>query len=176
MASEGSLQPACALAPYRADLPFLFFGEEIDVLVRMWTRGWDVFAPPSTVVYHLWSRQHRPTFSQEVPQKPEVKAASQHKVLQLLGAGGAHGPHTQSGEAGPSADPLSATSCGPLLPSSALGSDRSLADFERFCGVNFAKRSVTQHAKCGGLEEAAFQESVADSILSMLQNVALSPQ
>lgn len=31
---------------------------------RMYTRGWDFFAPPQTVVYHLWSREHRPSFRQ----------------------------------------------------------------------------------------------------------------
>lgn len=31
---------------------------------RMFTRGWDFFAPPQAVVYHLWSRGHRPSFRQ----------------------------------------------------------------------------------------------------------------
>lgn len=31
---------------------------------RMFTWGWDLFAPPETVVYHLWSRGHRPSFRQ----------------------------------------------------------------------------------------------------------------
>ena len=28
--------------------------------VRMFTSGWDVFTPPETVVFHLWTRSHRP--------------------------------------------------------------------------------------------------------------------
>lgn len=36
----------CVLqVPYDPDLPFLFFGEEMGMLARMWTRGWDVVAP-----------------------------------------------------------------------------------------------------------------------------------
>ena len=31
--------------PYSPRLPFLFFGEEMSMLVRMWTRGWDIFSP-----------------------------------------------------------------------------------------------------------------------------------
>ena len=31
--------------PYDPHLPFLFFGEEMMMLARMWTHGWDVFAP-----------------------------------------------------------------------------------------------------------------------------------
>lgn len=30
---------------YDAHLPFLFFGEEMSMLARMWTAGWDVMAP-----------------------------------------------------------------------------------------------------------------------------------
>lgn len=31
---------------------------------RMFTRGWDFFAPPQAVVYHLWTRGHRASFRQ----------------------------------------------------------------------------------------------------------------
>lgn len=31
--------------PYDPELPFLFFGEEMGMLARLWTRGWDVMAP-----------------------------------------------------------------------------------------------------------------------------------
>jgi [Skp1-protein]-hydroxyproline N-acetylglucosaminyltransferase len=45
--------------PYNARLPSLFLGEELDMLARMWTRGWDVFAPPEAVVFHMWERSQR---------------------------------------------------------------------------------------------------------------------
>ena len=47
--------------PYQ-DLPFLFFGEEQAMLARMWTAGFDLYTPPRSVVWHLWSRSYRPTF------------------------------------------------------------------------------------------------------------------
>ena len=53
--------------PYQ-DLPFLFFGEEQAMLARMWTAGFDLYAPPRTVAWHLWSRSYRPTFHSCVPQ------------------------------------------------------------------------------------------------------------
>ena len=37
-------------------------GEEIAFLARAWTHGWDVFAPSAPILFHLWSRAHRPTF------------------------------------------------------------------------------------------------------------------
>ena len=39
--------------PYDESLRHLFFGEETTMAVRMWTHGWDFFAPPETVCYHL---------------------------------------------------------------------------------------------------------------------------
>ena len=47
--------------PYDVHLPYLFFGEEISMLARMWTRGWDLFAPPEPLVFHMWARAERPT-------------------------------------------------------------------------------------------------------------------
>jgi len=46
--------------PYNGSLHHLFFGEEISMAVRLFTCGYELFAPPQTVVYHLWSRAHRP--------------------------------------------------------------------------------------------------------------------
>ena len=53
--------------PYQ-DLPFLFFGEEQAMLARMWMAGFDLYTPPRSVVWHLWSRAYRPTFHSCVPQ------------------------------------------------------------------------------------------------------------
>ena len=35
----------------------LFFGEEALMAAKLWTAGWDFFAPPEEVVHHLWSRK-----------------------------------------------------------------------------------------------------------------------
>jgi hypothetical protein len=42
-------------------LHHLFFGEELSMAVRLFTHGYDLYAPEETVCYHLWSRAHRPT-------------------------------------------------------------------------------------------------------------------
>lgn len=41
-------------APYPRHLPWLFFGEELLQLLRMWQAGWDVFTPSETVAFHRW--------------------------------------------------------------------------------------------------------------------------
>ena len=51
--------------PYDRRLPFLFFGEETSMLARMWTRGFDVWAPPTAVAFHLWSRGYRHTLQKD---------------------------------------------------------------------------------------------------------------
>ena len=54
-------------APYE-DLPFLFFGEEQHMLRRMWTAGYDMFAPPASIAFHMWSRAKRCSFQECVQQ------------------------------------------------------------------------------------------------------------
>ncbi|KAJ1483978.1 GlcNAc-domain-containing protein, partial [Baffinella frigidus] len=41
--------------PYDPSLKNLFFGEEMTMLARMWTKGYDVFAPTKSLLFHLWS-------------------------------------------------------------------------------------------------------------------------
>lgn len=40
--------------PY--DQEISFFGEEICFAIRAWTRGWDIYSPSKTIVYHFYSR------------------------------------------------------------------------------------------------------------------------
>lgn len=46
--------PALSQAPYPRHVPWLFLGEELLQLLRMWQRGWDVFTPSQAVAFHLW--------------------------------------------------------------------------------------------------------------------------
>ena len=49
---------------------------------RLYTNGWDFFAPTQAVVYHLWSREYRHTFTEDLL-KPRVmpqREASQARV------------------------------------------------------------------------------------------------
>ncbi|KAL0054937.1 hypothetical protein WJX82_004792 [Trebouxia sp. C0006] len=102
--------------PYDPDLPFLFFGEEMSMLARMWTNGWDVMAPTQAVCFHLWSRAYRHTFQADLPVDHAAKAASQACVKQLLGL--TEKPAAQS-------DGATARNA----PSLVLGATRSIQDF-----------------------------------------------
>lgn len=52
--------------PYDLELHHLFFGEEISLALRLFTSGYDLFAPPETVCFHLWSRDHRKSFQGDI--------------------------------------------------------------------------------------------------------------
>ena len=49
-------------APYDAYTQFLFFGEEMDIWARMYTRGWYVYAPSTPICFTSFDRSYRPTF------------------------------------------------------------------------------------------------------------------
>ena len=75
--------------PYDPHLPFLFFGEETSMAARLYTNGWDFFAPTQAVVYHLWTREYRHTFTEDLL-KPEVmpqREASQARVSRACADG-----------------------------------------------------------------------------------------
>jgi [Skp1-protein]-hydroxyproline N-acetylglucosaminyltransferase len=49
-------------APYDPYTPFLFFGEEMDIWARMWSRGWKVYAPSTPICFTSFDRSYRATF------------------------------------------------------------------------------------------------------------------
>ena len=49
-------------APYDPYLPFLFFGEEMDIFARLYTRGWLMYVPTLPVCFTAFDRSYRPTY------------------------------------------------------------------------------------------------------------------
>ena len=76
----------CMQAPYE-DLPFLFFGEEQHMLRRMWMAGYDMFAMPSSVAFHMWSRAGRASF-QECVQQVDAQDTYNTKFASVQGSHG----------------------------------------------------------------------------------------
>ena len=48
--------------PFDPQLPMAHFPEEPLMAVRLFTHGWDVFAPTRGIIFHLWERDYRRTF------------------------------------------------------------------------------------------------------------------
>ncbi|KAL3895702.1 MAG: hypothetical protein SGARI_007371 [Bacillariaceae sp.] len=134
--------------PYDAmGLPHLFFGEELSMAVRLYTHGYDLYAPSETVVYHLWSRAHRPPkvtrSNDSEEQKSRQKEMSQGKVkMQLLEDASMVG-----------------------VPFG-LGRDRTAAQFAENLGVDFSKKQFIREGFENG--DLTAEEFVADGTSSML--------
>lgn len=160
--------------PYDVSLRFLFFGEEASMSARLWTAGWDFFAPGEAVVYHLWSRAYRRVFHEvEDPETARWRAASQRYVQRLLmpelepvvassatrsdESPTADGECDQIGSDGGEED--SAVAAGKYL----LGSERSLEAYEAHIGVNFASQEVRWAAEWGHVDPILFDLSTSKS-------------
>nr|CCA15104.1 putative [Albugo laibachii Nc14] len=117
-------------APYDPFLQFLFFGEEVAMGSRLWTCGWDFFAPTKSVVYHRWSRAYRPVFQVENAQSRSFRSKSHARVRSLLQ--------------------------GKLIGRYALGQERSLESYQAFIGVNLETKIIEQRSLWGNLDPREF--------------------
>jgi len=55
-----------ANVPFDPFMPFLFMGEEISLSIRLWTSGYDIYAPSIDVVRHEYVRKESPKFWESV--------------------------------------------------------------------------------------------------------------
>lgn len=72
-----------------ADVPidpylFLFFGEQMDIAIRAFTSGYDLYSPSVEIAYHIYSRDHRKTFWELTHQKP-LEVLSRFRLYYKLG-------------------------------------------------------------------------------------------
>ena len=63
-------------------MPFLFMGEEIAITMRMWTSGFDVYAPEQGVLGHEYVRKHGTKFWESVNEV--YSSGSMHNSLTAL--------------------------------------------------------------------------------------------
>eukprot|EP00980_Cylindrotheca_fusiformis_P002711 scaffold627_cov125-Cylindrotheca_fusiformis.AAC.28 len=143
--------------PYDPTLDYLFFGEELSMAVRLYTSGYDLYAPPETVVFHLWSRAHRPTLQSSSikpassPEAIEEKREASRRVVQqqLLGT-------------------FSSKIYG-------LGSERTSDEFAEALGVDFHNLKITSDAPLGGQSTDRFVQNGAvfaeDSVEKRVANL-----
>ncbi len=111
-------------APY--DPHIYFQGEEITLAVRLWTRGWDIFSPSKVIAYHDYTnRADRVRHWKDEVDWATLNNLSVARVRHLLGVE-------------QSADPEVFKD----LDQFGLGTDRTLADYEAFSGVNFADQTI----------------------------------
>ena len=108
------------------DPHYLFHGEEINLTVRAFTHGYDLFHPHKPVVYHEYSRSHRPRKCwDDDPSWNEKNIASHLRNRKFFEMDGEKKDID--------------------FKEFDLGSDRSIEDYEEYSGVRMRTRSVQQH-------------------------------
>jgi len=108
---------------------------------RLWTSGWDFYAPTCIVGFHLWTRRHRPFFREHVSEeRKQREAASRLRVRRLLQMEATSPEHAGEGDFG----------------KYGLGKMRSLEEWEDFTGVSHRMQSISSSARRGGQDPSVF--------------------
>lgn len=115
--------------------PKLYFrGEEITLAVRAYTHGYDLFHPEKPVIHHHYKRPAAPKHWDDHVEDGNQKISanlldslSKWRVRQLLGMEDVTQAFGRFG----------------------VGTQRSLPDYERYAGVNFAERRLSEAARNG---------------------------
>jgi hypothetical protein len=63
---------------------YLFFGEQMDHMIRAWCAGYDMYVPTLTIAFHIYDRGHRKTFWELTHQKP-LEILSRFRLYFKLG-------------------------------------------------------------------------------------------
>ena len=107
--------------------PHLYFdGEEITLAVRLWTHGWDIFAPNDVIAYHDYNNHPgRRRHWQDQSRWTALNDRSLKRVRHLLGVDLCDDPEALV-----------------ELDRYGLGSVRSLADWQAMSGIDFARRLI----------------------------------
>lgn len=114
--------------PYDPNLPHLFVGEEILHSARVWTAGYDIYAPTKNFVYHLYTREDQPKVWSDV--KTFDSTDAKNKVLAILGfQGGDDLPKHLNDN----------------IDEYGLGKVRSLQDFLEYAGIDVSNKTVTKN-------------------------------
>lgn len=128
-----SFGPARRLIDTPFDPHIYFSGEEINLAVRLWTAGWDLFVPNEVLVYHHYVKSgERRTPWLDDPVSHRLHDVSAARLRHLLGT-----ETTRDRRA--LAD----------LDRYGLGSVRSLRDYEAFAGISFRARTISEPARRG---------------------------
>ena len=103
------------------DPNYYFHGEEISIAARAFTKGYDFFHPHKIVIYHEYTREGRVKQWDDHPKWYEFNEVSLYRNRVLFGM---EEGNIDFGIYG-------------------FGTERSLADYERFSGINFAARTYS---------------------------------
>lgn len=110
--------------PFDPNLPQLFEGEEGLFSIRLWTSGWNMYAPNRDICYHYYTRADKPKYWTN-PDYGKYVNITLHKVKVLMGL------EDLKSDSGSDKDNLEND-----FKLYGLGSIRTLADYYRFVGFD----------------------------------------
>lgn len=111
-------------APYDPTFEHLFFGEELDITLKLFTRGYYFFSPHISVFYTYFKRNYRRTYWQDIPaeEREPLEEKSRHKLWKRI----------LNNETGPDA----------------FGTIRSVKDYMKFAQIeSFLDSKLSPNAK-----------------------------
>ena len=114
--------------PYDPNLPFLFEGEEILYAARLYTHGYDFFAPDQNIMYHHYIREDSPKFWKDNPGYHHDQVGTLQKVRYLLGISNTLPPKKLMQDFHYS-----------------LGTKRTLAQYAAYAGVDFQQHTADKN-------------------------------
>jgi hypothetical protein len=115
----------CKEVPH--DPNYLFHGEEISIAARAYTWGYDLFSPHKPLIWHEYSRNHRPRKSwDDIIEWGRWDNESLARNRRLLNIDGERDETEDFGEFG-------------------FGPQRTLQQYEEYAGIQFSTRSIQKH-------------------------------
>lgn len=123
--------PSRAITQVPHDPHVFFWGEEISRAVRLWTSGWDLFAPHEVLIYHYYGmRDKNRRRNVGHPDAGKLEKLTTERVKHYLGIAETENPAALVD-----------------IEKYGLGRERPLADYEAFSGLNFGARTIARYAK-----------------------------
>lgn len=131
------VMPARALidVPYDPHLNFLFFGEELLHSARLWTAGYNFYAPVQSFVTHHYGRGDKPKFWNDMKNFNSCRRKGVQRAKHLLGLLPLDG-----------VDDEYRTDMHLYGP----GTRRPLADYWRFAGIDWEKQEARKNCSASG--------------------------
>ena len=114
--------------PYDPYLSYLFFTEEFLFSARLFTHGYNLYAPVKNFCVHHYGRKDKPKYHQDHKESEACKQKALQRAKFLLGMIPENQVHPDYF--------LDTKKYG-------MGKKRSLAEYERYAGVNLATKTVT---------------------------------
>ena len=125
--------------PY--DPALYFYGEEIAMSARLWTSGFNIYAPNRHLLFHLYK-------SKKPNQKPSTTHWADHKSWFELNRRSLVRVHRLLNSLDQAPEQLSPKSQDLIdIDNFSLGNARSLNDYEQWAGINFREGVIQERAK-----------------------------